>query len=92
LTIWVRFLPGEDVVFFTVASWPAVGSTQPLMSLKQPKRESLYSSMSSSEMNAWSNTSTHPYIFIGWCLFKNKNNFTFNFTSRRPSSKTQRNA
>jgi len=31
--------------------------------------------------NAWSCTSTPPYVFIMWCLVKTRYNFTFTFTS-----------
>jgi hypothetical protein len=26
--------------------------------------------------NEWNYTSTSPYIFMAWCLFKDRNNFT----------------
>jgi len=28
-------------------------------------------------MNAWSYTSTPQYVFMVWCLVKNRDNFTF---------------
>jgi hypothetical protein len=37
-----------------------------------------HSSPSSAEVkNAWSCTSTPPYVFMAWCLVKHRDNFTF---------------
>jgi hypothetical protein len=46
-----------------------------------PRGKANHSSPSSSEVkNAWNYTSTPSYIFMAWCLVKNKENFSFIFT------------
>jgi len=41
------------------------------MGVKRPGRETNYSPTSIAEIkNAWSYTSTHPYVFVLWCLIK----------------------
>jgi len=35
-----------------------------------------HSPQSSAEVNAWSYTSTPPYVFNAWCLVKYSENFT----------------
>jgi len=46
--------------------------------LKQPGREADHSSPSSAEVKkARSCTSTLPCVFMAWCLFKHRDNFTF---------------
>jgi hypothetical protein len=46
--------------------------------VKQPGREVKNSPSSNSEVkNIWSYTSIPQYVFIAWCLIKNRGNFTF---------------
>jgi hypothetical protein len=41
----------------------------------------LHSPPSNAEVkNAWSYTSTTPYVFMAWCLVKHRHNFTFHLT------------
>jgi hypothetical protein len=48
--------------------------------VKMLGREADHSPLSSAEFkNAWSCTSTPPYIFMAWYLFKHRDNFTFTF-------------
>jgi hypothetical protein len=48
------------------------------LGVKRPRREADHSPPSSAEVkNAWSYTSTPPYVFIAWCLVKHRDNFTF---------------
>jgi hypothetical protein len=66
---------------------PALGPTQPhiqwvpvalFLWIKRPGREADHSPSSSAEVeNAWSYTSTHPYVFMVWCLVKHGDNFTY---------------
>jgi hypothetical protein len=43
---------------------------------KRPGRESDYSHLSNAEVkNTWSYTSSPQYVFMVWCLLKNKDNF-----------------
>jgi hypothetical protein len=45
------------------------------LGVKLPGREANYSPPSSAEVkNAWSYTSTPPYVFMAWCLIKRKDN------------------
>jgi hypothetical protein len=80
-----NFNSRQDRIFlFSTASRPAPGPTQLLiqrapgyfLGVKQPKREADHSSPSSVGANAWSETSTSPYVCIAWCLIKHMNNFT----------------
>jgi hypothetical protein len=42
--------------------------------------EAYHSPPSNAEVeNAWSYTSTPPYVYMAWCLVKYRDNFTFNF-------------
>jgi hypothetical protein len=46
--------------------------------VKQLGHEADQSPPSSAEVkNAWSYTSIHQYVFMGWCLVKHRDNFTF---------------
>jgi hypothetical protein len=48
------------------ASRPLLGPTQP-----RPEREADHLPPSNAEVkNAWSYTSTLPYVFMAWCLIK----------------------
>jgi len=38
--------------------------------VKRPGREADHSPPSDAEVNAWSYTSTPPYVFMAWCLVK----------------------
>jgi len=52
------------------------------MGVKRPGRESNSSPQSSAKCkNAWSYTSTFPYVFMTWCLVKHRNSFIFTFFS-----------
>jgi hypothetical protein len=73
------------------ASRPALGPTHSLLSsgyrgvlssvVKLPRREADHSPPTSSKVkNAWCYTSTPQYVFMAWCLVKNRDNFTFIFT------------
>jgi hypothetical protein len=47
------------------------------LEVQQPGREADRSPSSSVEVkNAWMYTSTHPYVFMAWCLIKHRDNFT----------------
>jgi hypothetical protein len=48
--------------------------------LKQPGREVDHSPPSSKVKNTWRYTSTPQYVFMAWCLVKQRDNFTFTFT------------
>jgi hypothetical protein len=49
--------------------------------VKRPGREADHSPPSSAEVkNAWSYTSTLPFVFMAWYLVKNRDNFAFYFT------------
>jgi hypothetical protein len=71
------------------ASRLAPGHTQPHIQwvpgflsprLKQPARQADHSHLSSAEIkNAWSYTSTPPYVFVVWDIVKHRDKFT-NFT------------
>jgi hypothetical protein len=55
-----------------------MGTGAPSLGVKQPGREADHSPPSSAEVkNAWSYTSTPQYLFMGWCLVKHRDNFTF---------------
>jgi hypothetical protein len=66
---------------------PAVGLTQfpiPATSVsrspqkKQPRCEAVHPRPSSSEYNSkWSKKSTAQYVFMEWCLIKQRSNFTY---------------
>jgi hypothetical protein len=81
---------GLGIFLFTTASRTALGPTQPpiqwvpgILSLgvKRPGREAGYSLPSSAEVkNAWSYTSSLQYVFMAWCLVKQRNNFTLSLT------------
>jgi hypothetical protein len=52
------------------------------LGVKRPGREADHSSPSSAEVNnAWSYTSTPPYVFMAWYLVKHRDNFTFHLLS-----------
>jgi len=44
-----------------------------------PGREADHSPPPNAEVNAWSYTSTHHYVFMAWCLVKHREKFTFTF-------------
>jgi hypothetical protein len=68
----------QGIFLFATAFRPSLGSTQPPIqcvpgnvspAVKQPKREADHSLLSSAEVkNAWSYTSTPPYVFTAWCF------------------------
>jgi len=74
-----------------IPSWSGahlgMGPTQPPLQwvqrvltagVKRPGRAASHSPPSSAEVkNLWSYTSTPPYAFTAWCLFKHRNKFTF---------------
>jgi hypothetical protein len=78
---------GLGIFLFTTASRMALGPTQPpiqwvpgflSLRVKRPGREADHSPPSSTEVkNAWNYTSTPQYAFMGWCLVKHRDNFTF---------------
>jgi hypothetical protein len=48
------------------------------LGVKRPGREADHSPPSSAEVKyAWSYTSTPQYVFMAWCLVKQRDNFTF---------------
>jgi hypothetical protein len=73
---------------FTTASRPGLRPTQPpiqwvpgafSLEVKRPGLEGDHSHPSSVEVkNAWSYTTTPPYIFMAWYFVKHRDNFTFN--------------
>jgi hypothetical protein len=61
------------------ASYP-MGTGAVSLGIKRPGRKVDHSPPSSAEVkNAWSYTSTLQYVFMTWCLIKNRDNFTFIF-------------
>jgi hypothetical protein len=80
-------LQGLGIFLFTTASRTALGPTQPplqcvpgvlSLAVKRPGRRADNSPPFSAEIkNAWSYTSTPPYMV--WCLVKHRGNFTFIF-------------
>jgi len=53
------------------------------VAIKRPERDADHLRPSSSEVNnAWSYTTTFPFVFMAWCLVKHTDNFTFTFISR----------
>jgi hypothetical protein len=85
--IGVRF-PAEAGIFpFVTTFRPALGPTHPPIqgipgalfpAVKRPGREADHSPPSSAEVkNVWRYTSTPPYVFMAWCLVKQRDNFTF---------------
>jgi hypothetical protein len=77
---------GWDFFFFIAASGPALGHTErPVQwvsgavspDVKRPRREADHSPASTAEVkNAWSYTSTPPYVFMAWYLVKYGNSST----------------
>jgi hypothetical protein len=71
---------GQGILLFATASRPTLGPTHPSIQwvlgalspgVKRPGREADHSPHSSAEVqNAWSHTSTHPYVFVAWYLVK----------------------
>jgi len=52
------------------------------LEVKRLRREADHSPPPNAEVkNAWSYTSTSPYVFMVYCLVKHRDNFTF-FTSK----------
>jgi hypothetical protein len=85
----VRFPAGAIMGFFhfSTASKLALRPTRPPIqwipgslspSFKRPGREADLSLPSSAEVkNAWSYTTTPPYVFMACCLIKHRDNFIF---------------
>jgi len=49
------------------------------LEVKRPDQEADHSPPSSAEVkNAWSYKSTPQYVFLTWCLVKNRDKFTLN--------------
>jgi hypothetical protein len=77
------------IFLFATVSRPALGPTQPpiqwapgalFLEVKWPGRKADHSPPSSAEVkNARSYTSTPQYVFMAWCLVKQRDNFTFTF-------------
>jgi len=70
---------GLEIFQFATASRPALRPTHPPIQwvrllfpgVKRPEREADHSPPSSTKVkNAWSYTSTHPYVCMTWCLAK----------------------
>jgi hypothetical protein len=82
---------GLGIFLFTTASRPALRPIQPpiqcvpealSLGIKRPGREADHSFPSTAEVkNAWSYTSTLPYVFMAWCLVKHRDNFTFTLST-----------
>jgi hypothetical protein len=51
------------------ASYP-MGTAASFLEEKQPEREADHSPPPTAAVNAWSYTSTPPYVFMAWCLIK----------------------
>jgi hypothetical protein len=78
---------GLGIFFFTTASRPALGPTQPPIQwvpdtlsprVKRPGRNYRHSPPSSAEFkNAWRFTSRPQQVFVAWCVVKHGDNFTF---------------
>jgi hypothetical protein len=83
---------GLGIFLFTTTSRIAVGPTQPhiqwvpgalALGVKRPGNEADHSPPSSAEVkNEWSCTSTPQYVFMAWCLVKNRD-FTFFIITNR---------
>jgi hypothetical protein len=75
------------IFLFTTAFRTVLGPSEPPIQwipgalslvVKRPEREADHSPPSSAEVeNAWSYISTPQYVFIAWCLVKQRDNFTF---------------
>jgi hypothetical protein len=76
----VRFRQEQGFLLLATASRPALGPTEPPIQgvpgvispvVKGSEREADPTLSSSAEVkNAWSYTSTLPYVFMAWCLVK----------------------
>jgi hypothetical protein len=77
-------------ILFNTMSRTALEPTQPpvqwvpwealSLGVKRLGREADHSPPSTAEVkNAWNYTSTPQYVFMVWCLFKHRDNFTFTF-------------
>jgi hypothetical protein len=81
---------GLGIFLFTTVFWTALGPTQPpiqwvpgtlFLGVKRPGRAADHSPPSTAEIkNAWSYTSSPPYVFMAWCLVKHRDSFTLLFT------------
>jgi hypothetical protein len=80
----IDFRHGQGIFLFATAFGPTLGPTQPSIQqiqevpspgVKRLGREADHSLPSSIEVkNARSYTSIPPYVFMTWCLVKNRNN------------------
>jgi hypothetical protein len=90
--IGVRFPARAGNFLFDTMSRSPLGPTQPpiqylsgalSVGVKRPGREADHSlSSSDRSKNERRYTSTPQYVFMAWCLFKHRDNFTFAFTFR----------
>jgi hypothetical protein len=81
-TTWARFPIGVRLFLFATASRPALEGRPASYPVgtggSSPAREVHHTLPSSAEVkNAWSYTSTPPYVFMAWCLIKHGDGFTF---------------
>jgi hypothetical protein len=58
-----------------------VGTKGAFPVVRQIGHEAEHSALSSAKVNVRSYTSTPPYVFIVWCLIKDKNDFIFLYIS-----------
>jgi hypothetical protein len=83
---WPGFVSwqGQEMFLYCTASRPALGLTQPSiqwlpgalsLGIKQLQCEVDHCHLVKGR-EWWSYTSTHPYVFMAWCLSKHRNNFT----------------
>jgi hypothetical protein len=86
----VQFQAQARILLFATTSTTALDPTQPpmqwvLQAISPGIRwlahdhSPLYHSKAK---NVWSNASTHPYIFMIWCLIKHRDNFNLLLSNR----------
>jgi len=84
---WYSTGQGLEIFLFTTVSRPVLEPTQfPIqwlpgalsLGVKRPEQKVDHSPPSSAEVkNTWCYTSISQYVFLVWCLVKNRHNFTF---------------
>jgi hypothetical protein len=82
-TVGVRFLVGAGFFIVAATSRPTLEPTQWVLGvlslrIKRSGRDAYHSPPSGATVkNSWTYTSSPPCAFTGWCIIKNRDNFTF---------------